>query len=230
MPAHTSRLDFMLKPLCCRATSFGAKVNEQMIKLVKIKLTVCSAIFLSAVAAPPASADVQPVPHVDLNRYLGTWYEIASMPQRFQRQCVANTRAEYVAGEEGTVDVLNSCEKADGSLANAEGHARVVDAASNSKLEVTFVRFLGRWIYLFGGDYWVIDLDPNYEYAVVGHPDRSYGWILSRTPGLANDNLTKIATQLTAQGYDLCAFDVTRQEGGGYGGDAKRLCDYLKAL
>ncbi len=182
------------------------------------------AFLLALSFSVQAKAQVTPVDYVDLSRYLGTWFEIASIPQSFQKQCVGNTRAEYSAAEQGRIKVINSCEKSDKSLSTTEGRAEVVDSASNAKLRVTFVRLIG-WIFLFGGDYWIIDLDPNYQYAVVGHPDNTYGWILSRNPGLTHDELQNISENLMQQGYDTCEFVMTPQDGGQ--DTAVKLCDYL---
>jgi apolipoprotein D and lipocalin family protein len=182
------------------------------------------AFLLALSFSVQARAQVTPVDYVDLSRYLGTWFEIASIPQSFQKQCVGNTRAEYSVAEQGRIKVINSCEKSDKTLSTTEGRAEVVDAASNAKLRVTFVRLIG-WIFLFGGDYWIIDLDPNYQYAVVGHPDNTYGWILSRNPELTHDELQNISENLILQGYDTCEFVMTPQDGGQ--NTALKLCDYL---
>lgn len=191
------------------------------------KVTQFSFALLGCVSTLQVQAQVQTVPYVDLQRYLGEWYEIAAIPQSFQKQCVSNTRAEYSEAENNSIKVVNSCATKDGDVSSAEGRARVVDTTSSAKLRVTFVNILGRWIYLFGGDYWIIDLQPEYEYAVVGHPDRTYGWILSRTPSIDHDVLDEIGRNLMKNGYDLCEFRMTQQDGG-YRGDSVRVCDYLK--
>jgi len=110
------------------------------------------------------------VKKVDLQRYTGTWYEIARIPNRFQSQCVKNVTATYSLREDGKIDVVNRCVEEDGSVDEAEGLAQVVDKDSFSKLEVSFVSFLG--IRPFWGDYWILGLDTNYKYAVVGDPSR----------------------------------------------------------
>jgi apolipoprotein D and lipocalin family protein len=135
------------------------------------------------------------VPRVELSRYVGTWYEIASFPQRFQKGCTATT-ATYTQREDGEIDVVNRCRKGspEGKLASAEGRARVVDKTSNAKLEVSFFR-------PFWGDYWIIDLGERYEYAVVGHPGRDYLWILSRTPTMNPTVYAGILERLEEQGY-----------------------------
>lgn len=150
---------------------------------------------------------LQTVAHVDLNRYLGTWYEIASFPQWFQKGCTATT-ATYSLRPDGQIDVLNACRKnsLDGKRDEAHGRAKVVDKISNAKLKVTF-------FWPFYGDYWVIDLGPDYEYAVVGHPSRDYLWILSRKPQMAPAVYEGILNRLKAQGYDLSRLQKTVQPG-----------------
>jgi len=136
------------------------------------------------------------VDHVDVQRYLGTWYEIANFPQSFQRGCTATT-ATYTPRDAGQIDVVNRCRMGspDGPEKVASGRARIVDPLSNAKLEVSFFR-------PFWGDYWIIDLGGGYEYAVVGHPGRDYLWILSRTPTMKADVYEAILQRLAAQGYE----------------------------
>lgn len=168
---------------------------------------------------------VSTVPSVDLTRYTGRWYEIASIPQFFQKKCVGDVTANYESLEPGQIRVTNSCRRSDGPMSVAEGRAKVVEGSSNAKLKVTFVKWLF-WIYAFGGDYWIIDLDPEYHFAVIGHPERKYGWILSRSPQLNKAELIGIQSRLKDQGYDDCAFLMTRQ--GGEPAERFPLCDYLK--
>jgi apolipoprotein D and lipocalin family protein len=152
---------------------------------------------------------VNTVSYVDLNKYAGKWYEIAKIPNRFQKGCVRNTTAEYKLREDGNIAVINKCIEDDGSVNEAEGLAKVVDEKTNSKLKVSFVSIFG--IHLFWGDYWIIGLDKNYEYAVVGHPDRKYGWILSRTPKLSEEKLQEAYTILKENGYNPKDFVMTIQ-------------------
>jgi len=148
---------------------------------------------------------LQTVARVDLQRYIGTWYEIASYPHRFQRGCVAS-RAVYTLRGDGTLAVTNDCrqETLDGPLRSVTGTARVVDAASGAKLEVSFFR-------PFWGDYWIIDLDADYQWAVVGHPSRRYLWILSRTRSLDEVVYAQILARLPAQGYEPARLNLTLQ-------------------
>ena len=154
-------------------------------------------------ALPP----LQAVASVDLQRYAGTWYEIARVPNRFQDQCSRGTTAEYKLREDGRLDVVNRCLDEDGNLDEAKGLAKIVDPDSNAKLKVSFVSFLG-WR-PFWGDYWVIGLDPDYRWAVVGTPDREYGWVLARTPTLDEEALDEVFAILERNGYERSAFETS---------------------
>ena len=159
-----------------------------------------------ASCATTGGAPPEVVPRVDLNRYMGTWYEIARFPFRVQEGCFATT-ATYALRADGTVSVLNQCRKGSfgGQLSTAEGTARVVDATTNAKLTVTF-------FWPFSGDYWIIDLDKEYEYAVVSVPSRKYLWILSRTPVLPEGVYGEILDRLRAQGFDVQRLVKTPQQ------------------
>jgi apolipoprotein D and lipocalin family protein len=161
----------------------------------------CATSTTQRLRLPP----LQTVAHVDLSRYVGTWYEIAHFPQSFQRGCTGTT-ATYTLRKDGDVDVLNRCRKGslDGKEKSALGRARVVDRATNAKLEVSFFR-------PFWGDYWIIDLAGDYSYAVVGHPGRDYLWILARTPTMADATLQSIVARLQAQGYETSRLVRTLQ-------------------
>ena len=130
------------------------------------------------------------VSHVDLKRYMGVWYEIARYPNRFQKGCIGS-RATYTLLKGGEVSVLNECYEGSfsGRLRSAKGKAWVVDKETNAKLKVSF-------FWLFAGDYWIIDLDDEYSYVVVGHPKRKYLWILSRTKTMENDAYEGILRRL----------------------------------
>ena len=149
------------------------------------------------------------VKYVDLKKYSGLWYEIAKIPNRFQKHCKRGTTAQYKLLENGKIEVINSCIEEDGERDASEGIAQVVDASSNAKLEVSFVSILG--INLFWGDYWIIGLEKNYEYAVVGTPTRKYGWILSRTPKLSEEKLNEAFEILKSQGYEPKKFEMSKQ-------------------
>lgn len=145
---------------------------------------------------------LQTVQKVDVERYMGKWYEIASFPQSFQKGCSC-TVAEYSLNEDGTVKVDNSCNVA-GKKKQSIGKAKVVDKQSNAKLKVTF-------FWPFWGKYWIIDLAEDYSYAVVGHPNRKYLWILSRTPQMDKQQYDEIVARAKAKGFDITQLNITEQ-------------------
>lgn len=148
---------------------------------------------------------LQVVPSVDLTRYAGKWYEIARLPNRFQRNCADNTTATYTLRPDGKITVLNECRNADGRQKSAKGTARVADAKGpNTKLKVTF-------FWPFSGNYWIIDLDPEYRWAVVGEPGRDYLWILSRQPQLDAELYRQIVDRAQKQGFDTGKLLKTHQ-------------------
>ncbi len=102
---------------------------------------------------------------VDLNKYAGLWYEVAKIPNSFQDQCAYGTTAEYKIQKDGSIQVINKCYDENGEPDIADGVANVVDKKTNAKLEVSFVSFLG--IRPFWGDYWIIGLDKNYQWAAI---------------------------------------------------------------
>lgn len=158
-------------------------------------------------------AEISTAGQVDLHRYLGKWYEIASIPQSFQKQCIGNTTAEYSLVEDGLIKVVNRCDTASGMVSVIEGRARVVDLKTNAKLKVTFVKLFD-WIFAFGGDYWILDVAPDYSYALVGDPSLKYAWILGRAPALSTEDLQKAEAQFRSLGYDTCEILTSVQAGG----------------
>ena len=140
-------------------------------------------------------SSLKTVSHVDLNRYLGVWYEIARYPNRFQKGCLGS-RATYSLRPDGKISVLNECfDETTNKLRKAEGKAWVVDKTTNAKLKVSF-------FWPFSGHYWIIELGKDYEYAVIGHPDREYLWILSRNEEMQDDLYKEILSRLAKHGYD----------------------------
>lgn len=150
------------------------------------------------------------VDSVDLKKYVGTWYEIAKIPNSFQDQCIKNTTATYKINNEGDIEVVNKCIDENGEFDSAEGIARVVDKKSNSKLEVSFVSILG-WN-LFWGDYWILGLDKDYKFAIIGTPSKKYGWILSRSPKMSKEDLEFCYSIFEKNGYSRKSFELDKQE------------------
>ncbi len=132
------------------------------------------------------------VQSITVQKYMGTWYEIARYEQFFEKGC-RDINATYSLRSDGKIDVLNQCIK-EGKLTRANGVAYATDA-SNTKLKVSFFR-------PFYGNYWVLMLGEDYEYAVIGEPSREYFWILSRTKTLDVATKEKILSQMKPLGYD----------------------------
>jgi len=146
-----------------------------------MKYLLFLSLMLSSVTFAANSLPLDTVEYVDLDRYLGKWYEIARFEQKFQKGCTAVT-AEYSLRSDGDIKVLNSCRLGtpDGKLKTGVARAWVVDKKTNAKLKVQF--FLNRFrIPFLSGNYWILDLGSDYEYALVGDSSRKYLWILSRT-------------------------------------------------
>lgn len=160
-------------------------------------------ILLSGIKGIAMQAQpLQTVPFVDLKKYSGKWYEIASYPQRFQKGC-AQTTAEYSLSPKGYVIVENRCHK-NGKPSCIKGKALVVPNTGNAQLKVQF-------FWPFKGKYWIIDLADDYRYAVVSHPNKKYLWILSRTPQMNRDTYVQILARLERKGFDLSKLQLTQQ-------------------
>ena len=149
----------------------------------------------------PANSANAPVETLDLERYLGTWHEVARLPQFFQRNCARDTTATYALGEGETLTVTNRCIAADGDVIDVTGEARRTDVAG--ALEVSFLPAALSWLPIGWADYWVVDLDPDYRWAVVGGPSRGAMWVLARDRSLPPDILEGIKQRAKARGYVL---------------------------
>ncbi|MBC7608528.1 MAG: lipocalin family protein, partial [Polaromonas sp.] len=147
----------------------------------------------------------------DVPRYLGTWFEIAKFPNWFQKKCVSDTRASYSLQADGKVRVLNRCVTKDGEVSEALGEARQIGDATSPKLEVRFAPAWLSFIPLVWGNYWVIDLDPDYQLVAVGEPKREYLWVLSRTPEFNAKAYDELLARLEKKGFDMGKLERTRQ-------------------
>jgi apolipoprotein D and lipocalin family protein len=160
----------------------------------------------------PGALDV--VPSVDLSRYIGKWYEIGRLPNQFQTNCAGEVAAVYSLLEGGQLKVVNECRLNNGQTNRAEGKARLAGKSGpSSKLEVRFAPSWLSWLPAVWGDYWVIDLAPDYSYSVVGTPDRKYLWILSRLPQMDDAIYQRIVERTAAKGFDVTRLVRTRQSG-----------------
>ena len=160
--------------------------------------------------APEALPAVTTIARLDVPRYMGTWYEIAKFPNRFQAKCVANTRAQYLSQTDGSVQVLNSCDTPEGTI-DALGLAKQIGAATSPKLQVRFAPAWLSWLPQVWGDYWVIDLDADYQLAAVSDRKREYLWVLSRTPQVNAKAYDTLLERLKAQHFDVQKLERTAQ-------------------
>lgn len=159
------------------------------------------AIAASATVFGQKPAELKSVKSVDLDRYSGRWYEIARYPNRFQKQCVGNVTATYTKKPDGKIEVLNECLEKDGTVESAKGEAKIGDKASNAKLKVRFAPGALSFLPFVWANYWIIDLGPDYEYAVIGEPKREYLWVLSRKPEMGDAEYQKILRTVEEKGF-----------------------------
>jgi apolipoprotein D and lipocalin family protein len=177
-----------------------------MKKIIVFKSILNFLTFLLVMTTTTLNAQkLQTVPNVDLNKYVGKWFEIASYPQRFQKGCHCTT-AEYTLREKGFVIVENRCNRdsVKGKQSYIKGKAFVENNSGNAKLKVQF-------FWPFKGKYWIIDLADDYSYAVVSNPNRKYLWILSRTSKIDNTVYQEIISRLKSKGFDLSKLQKTEQ-------------------
>lgn len=172
---------------------------------MKHLLLSLSILLISSVT----QAHVEVAPAVDLKAYMGTWYEIARLPNSFEEDCAENVIADYALREDGEINVVNSCDTFDGGRSVADGLAWQPNPDETTKLKVSFVPFLKR-LHLFGGDYWIFDVDES-KYALVGSPDLDYLWILSRTPELDVDTIDKLLDLMIHMGVETKYLIFTKQ-------------------
>ncbi len=166
---------------------------------MRIGMALASCACCLAIHPALAAPSLPVVQQLDLERYVGQWHEIARYPNFFERMCVRDVTATYARNLDGTISVVNTCRKDDGSMVRAEGVARIVSPA---RLEVRFAPSWLGFLPFVWGDYWVIDLAPDYAYAVVGEPSRDYLWILARDPRMDEATYARITSGLAAFGYD----------------------------
>ncbi|ATH08702.1 hypothetical protein BIY24_12310 [Halobacteriovorax marinus] len=152
-----------------------------------MKTLLITLLLVSCSTSSARHLPLDTVNYVDLSKYLGKWYEIARYEQKFQKDCTAVT-ANYSLKENGEIEVINSCRKftPTGELKTAKARAWITDDETNAKLKVQFFLRSIR-LPLFAGDYWILELDDDYQYAIIGDPSRKYLWFLSRTEKIDSD-------------------------------------------
>jgi apolipoprotein D and lipocalin family protein len=170
-------------------------------------------VLIGLGALSPALAELaqlKTVPAVDVPRYMGTWYEIAKYPNWFQKKCASSTQATYTLQTHGQVQVLNRCRTDKGEWSEALGAAKQIGGATSPQLKVRFAPAWLSFIPLVWGDYWIIDLDPDYQWVVVSEPQREYLWILSRTPHMPAATYQSLLGKLEKLGFDLQRIETSK--------------------
>lgn len=159
-------------------------------------------------AAPSAAQDrataVRALPTLDLEQYVGRWYEVARFPNRFQERCTADVTATYELLPDGKIKVVNACLTAGGERIRAEGRAKLAERdGPASRLKVRFAPAFLSFLPMVWADYWVLDVTDGYRAALVGTPDRRYLWVLSRAPELDEATYDRLVSTAAAQGFDV---------------------------
>ncbi|MCU4394516.1 lipocalin family protein [Acinetobacter parvus] len=170
------------------------------------KIAVGVVVLTGLAVGTIAYAQAKPLPtveKVELDKYLGVWYEVARKPMFFERKCAFNVTATYTLNENGNIVVDNKCADQDGDLQQSLGEAFVVNAPFNSKLKVSFLPEGVRWIPVGRGDYWILKLDEDYQTVLVGEPRRKYLWVLSRIPNPKKEIIHEYLNYAKSWGYDI---------------------------
>ena len=159
-------------------------------------------LLLAAAGTAGAAEPLQPVADLDINRYSGTWYEIARLPNRFEDQCVGDITATYTPLQSGRIRVVNACRNARGEMESVDGQARR-QGDNPAKLEVRFAPAWLGWLPFVWADYWVVDLDEDYRWAIVGEPGRKYLWFLTRDRAVDQATFDELKARAEALGFKL---------------------------
>jgi apolipoprotein D and lipocalin family protein len=173
-------------------------------KIALSVLVMFGAAYACARAGAKDKRPLEVVPEVDLGRYAGRWFEIARLPNRFEKSCASDVTADYTLREDGEINVVNQCRGGGGQLKKAEGRARRASKdGPNTKLKVRFAPGYLKLLPFVWGDYWIIDLAPDYSHAVVGDPGRDYLWVLARTPRMTEEAYRAALGRAESQGFDV---------------------------
>ena len=175
------------------------------------KSVLVVALLAATLGATAQPAPLRPLPALDVASYMGSWYQVLWIPNRFQKQCVADTTATYRDLGNGTVEVVNRCRLSDGSIDSVTGIARPPSGVARieagqlqpARLEVSFLPAWLHWTGVGWGAYWVVDLAPDGRYVIVSEASREYLWVLARQPALTSQDEALIRNRLTTLGFDL---------------------------
>jgi len=179
-------------------------MKKQILLVTLMSMILASGVFgyNKAIFDDNDKNPVKTVNSVDLKKYAGKWFEIARYPNRFQKKCTGNVTATYTLKSEKKVEVLNECLDKKGKITKAKGEAKIVDSTTNAKLKVRFAPGWLSWLPFVWGDYWILELDDDYEYVVVGDPGRDYLWILSRESKLDSATYDRLLQKVEEMGFE----------------------------
>lgn len=184
----------------------------KMFKIVALfMLLIPYAVFSMSQNSGPGYPELETVNYVEIESYMGKWYELYRLPNTFEKDC-ENVTADYALKTNGKVSVVNTCQKgATGKISKVNGTACVADSTSNARLVVSFVPFVQRWCW-FAGEYNILALGANYEYALVGSSDRQFLWILSRERTLPEEVVEELKEEAQRQAFDISRLIKTPQD------------------
>jgi len=174
--------------------------------------TLGAAALLLALPARAEDA-LSTVDRVDLARYAGTWYEQGRLPGRAQDECARDVTITFTPHGARALDIVTRCRRANGAEAVDDGLARVQDPPTNAKLEIRVLPLAVAWLPFAWSDYWILDLAPDYGYALVGSPSRASLWILARTPDLDARTYERLVAKARALGFDTAKLIRTPHTG-----------------
>ena len=195
-------------PRPVRPYSAWSRVTNPLVNLLISRGIAALAAFAAGLSSGRPKQAVATVPHVDLGRFAGQWFEVARLPISSERHCERDVTAHYEVTA-GGFRVVNRCHRANGRVKAAVGRARVADARTNAKLQISFAPSLLDVLPLVWADYWILDLADDYSAAMVGTPDRRHLWFLSRTPTLPGTALATFITRAQQQGFDTAGLHYT---------------------
>lgn len=175
------------------------------------QLRLLAALFLVVSQAHSAPPPLSTISALEVPRYMGTWYEIARYPNRFQEKCTGQSRADYQLQADGTVQVINRCTLASGETQVAVGQARQIGGPTSARLEVRFAPAWLSFIPAVWGDYWVVDIDDDYQWVIVSEPRREFLWLLARQPRLSDERLQSLLLRLQQLEFPTEKLEMTDQ-------------------
>ncbi len=184
-------------------------IGQQLAVLLTLGFVIMQCFLPTQARIPLFEKPLKPVEQLNLSRYAGQWYEVASVPNIFQRKCVRNAITQYTHKGPALYEDHFQCDQGDGSLYVLDGRFKSVDRTTNATLSATFFKFLGHYRFWFGKNYVVTEIGPDYRYAVVMHPNKHWGWVLSRTPALTNTDWSSVIQSIQAQYVNPCKFMTT---------------------